>query len=156
MVDLGFLLITFFMLTTKLMEENAMELRMPAKEEAKSSIIKESKVLTLLLNQPGTVHFYYGISNATLDSTDFSSTGIRQAILEKKKKVEDEFGADETVVLIKPGDESTYQDVINAIDEMAICEIQRYVLMELTQAEVDFIKNPADGLNPDLIFPSSK
>ena len=91
MVDLGFLLITFFMLTTTLAKPQIMALVMPEKDIKKEDIepVKESKVLTLLLGANDKVYWYEGITDAKLDSTDYSAEGLRQVILNKKDKVKE-------------------------------------------------------------------
>ena len=140
MVDLGFLLITFFMLTTSLMEKKALELQMPARDTTASAETKASKVLTLLLDAPGKVYYYHGVFEGKIDSADFSAQGIRQVILEKKRAVEAKWGAGETILLIKPGEHCLYQDVVNALDEMSICGIGRKVLMEWSGEEQGMLK----------------
>ena len=75
MVDLGFLLITFFMLTTTLAKPQIMALVMPEKDIKKEDVepVKESKVLTLMLGANDKVYWYEGITEPKLDSTDYSA-----------------------------------------------------------------------------------
>ena len=93
MVDLGFLLITFFMLTTTLAKPQIMALVMPDKDIKLEDVepVKESKVLTLLLGGNDKVYWYEGITDAKLDSTDYSAEGVRQVILNKMDKVREQF-----------------------------------------------------------------
>ena len=98
MVDLAFLLITFFMLTTTLSKPNIMPIIMPEKKDINEEDLeatKESQVLTLLLGGNDKVYFYEGITNAVLDSTDYSAEGLRAKILDKKDRVKAEWGEDE-------------------------------------------------------------
>ena len=79
MVDLGFLLITFFMLTTTLAKPQILALVMPEKDIKKEDIepVKESKVLTLLLSSQKNpdggvtdkVYWYEGLDLEKMDST---------------------------------------------------------------------------------------
>lgn len=147
MVDLGFLLITFFMLTTTLSKPQTMEINLPVKEKTEQPPVKESKVLTLMLGDNDRVYYYQGITEPVLDSTGYSAKGVRQVILDKKSKVESAFGKDETIILIKPTDEASYKNVVDMLDEMQITGIQRYVMIDVSAAEMSFIKNPAAGLN---------
>lgn len=163
MVDLGFLLITFFMLTTTLAKPNIMALVMPDKDVKKDDLepVKESKVLTLLLGANDKVYWYEGITDAKLDSTDFSAEGVRKVILDKMDKVKGIFGAEEYEdfktkekkqgsflnVLIKPTKESKYKNLVDALDEMSICKVRYYVILDVSPQEETFIKNPAGGLN---------
>ncbi len=166
MVDLGFLLITFFMLTTTLAKPNIMALVMPEKDIKKEDVepVKESKVLTLLLGGNDKVYYYEGITDAKLDSTDFSAEGLRTVILNKMDKVKGQFGTEtykkknkEGVeeertdgsyinVLIKPTKESRYKNLVDALDEMAICKVRYYVILDVSELEEKFIKDPASGL----------
>lgn len=166
MVDLGFLLITFFMLTTTLAKPQIMALVMPEKDIKKEDVepVKESKVLTLLLGGNNKVYWYEGITDAKLDSTDYSAEGVRQVILNKMDKVKGLFGQEtykkknkEGVeeertdgsyvnVLIKPTKDARYKNLVDALDEMAICKVRYYVILEVSELEEKFIKNPAAGL----------
>ena len=166
MVDLGFLLITFFMLTTTLAKPNIMALVMPEKDIKKEDVEpgKESKVLTLLLGANDKVYYYEGITDAKLDSTDFSAEGLRTVILNKMDKVKTQFGTEtfkkknkEGVeeertdgsyinVLIKPTKDSRYKNLVDALDEMAICKVRYYVILDVSELEEKFIKDPASGL----------
>jgi biopolymer transport protein ExbD len=165
MVDLGFLLITFFMLTTTLAKPQIMALVMPDKDVDKEDVepVKESKVLTLLLGANDKVYWYEGITDAKLDSTDYSAEGVRQVILKKMDKVNGQFGMDDYKkknkegveedlkgsfinVIIKPTKESRYKNLVDALDEMAITKVRYYVILDISPLEEAFIKNPAAGL----------
>ena len=165
MVDLGFLLITFFMLTTTLAKPQILALVMPDKDIDKEDIepVKESKVLTLLLGANDKVYWYEGITDAKLDSTDYSAEGVRQVILNKMDKVNKQFGMDEykkknkegveedlkgsyVNVIIKPTKESRYKNLVDALDEMAITKVRYYVILDVSELEEAFMKNPAGGL----------
>lgn len=163
MVDLGFLLITFFMLTTTLAKPQIMALVMPDKDVKidEQEPVKESKVLTLMLGDNDKVYWYEGITNPTLDSTDYSAEGLRKVILDKMDKVNQQFGMDEyedvktketkkgsyLTVLIKPTKEARYKNLVDALDEMAITKVRYYVILDISKAEEDFIKDPVKGLN---------
>lgn len=162
MVDLGFLLITFFMLTTTLAKPNILALVMPEKDIKKEDVepVKESKVLTLLLGAKDKVYWYEGITDAKLDSTDYSAEGLRKVITNKMKKVEGQWGMEDYEdfktkeprkgsfinVIIKPTKESRYKNLVDALDEMAINKVRYYVILDVSKLEEDFIKNPAGGL----------
>jgi biopolymer transport protein ExbD len=164
MVDLAFLLITFFMLTTTLSKPNIMPVVMPEKhidDIDQLTPTKESQVLTLLLGAKNKVYYYEGITNAKLDSTDYSAEGLRKIILNKKDKVRQTFPDEEKIdektqekkyysklsVIIKPTKDARYKNIVDAFDEMKITGVASYVLLEISQKELDFIKNPAAGLD---------
>ena len=158
MVDLGFLLITFFMLTTTLQKPQTMQIVLPEKDNLKTidqDPVKESKVLTLLLGKNDKVYWYRGITKPVLDSTDYGAGGVRKVILDAKEDVKKLFGMDTNkegeekshlVILIKPNDDSVYKNMVDALDEMAITGVSKYVMMDISVAEKDFIKKPAGGL----------
>ena len=162
MVDLGFLLITFFMLTTTLAKPQIMALVMPDKKIIDDQPpVKEGKVLTLLLGAHDKVYWYEGITNPTLDSTDYSAEGLRKVILNKMDKVLTQYGPDTykdiktgdekkgsfITVIIKPTKESRYKNLVDALDEMAITHVRYYVILDISTLEEDFIKHPEKGLN---------
>ena len=105
MVDLGFLLITFFMLTTTFNKPQAMEVNMPEKDDVKDvdrTKIKESEALSIVLVENDVVYFYVGLENPMVDSTNFSKEGIRKIILGRQQEVEKASGnKDNLTVLIK-------------------------------------------------------
>ncbi len=143
MVDLGFLLITFFMLTTTLAKPTIMPLIMPD-NHGDFEPIKQSKVLTLLLGADNKVYWYEGMEVDKIDSTNFDRNGLRQVLLQKMQKVQDLWGlqayqdvktnADKLGshlnVIIKPGKNSHYSNLVDALDEMAICRIRYYCIVE--------------------------
>jgi len=65
MVDLGFLLITFFMLTTSMTKPKTMEIQKPdnkIKEEDRNKL-KASQALTLILTKDNKIVYYLGLFN---------------------------------------------------------------------------------------------
>lgn len=167
MVDLGFLLITFFMLTTTLAKPQIMALVMPEKDVKEQDLepVKESKVLTLILGKDDKVYWYEGITEPKLDSTDYSAEGVRKVILDKMDKVKGQFGMEDydftnketgnvekrkgsyLNVLIKPTKDARYKNLVDALDEMAITKVRYYVILDVSDAESEFVANPAKGLN---------
>lgn len=155
MVDLGFLLITFFMMTTTLNKPKTMEINMPYKDDQEviedETKIKESTALTILLSQKHRIYYYEGMATDPETPPDVLLTGfrpekgIRDVIIEKKKKVSDlkRSGAlkekDKTTILIKPDTNSTYDDLVSMLDEMAINDIRVYAIVDITDVDREFI-----------------
>ena len=141
MVDLGFLLITFFVFTTTISEPKAMDLRLP-KDTIDSMTTISSKTISLLLGVNDMLYYYSGDSVKNMRPTNYSASGLRDIIINKKTAVEKKFGdANETVVLIKPMDDASYKNVIDALDEMLVNNISRYVMVDASADELTFAKN---------------
>lgn len=163
MVDLGFLLITFFMLTTTLNKPSAMELNVPVKDDEKKTKepeVKETKVLTLLLDKNDKIYWYVGLSEAKLDSTDYSPEGVRKLLIDQRNRVATapEYAQDssrEVIVLLKPSNKSRYKNMVDILDEIHIADVKRYALLGISKAEEDYIKQPNAKLN-DLMLKYAK
>jgi biopolymer transport protein ExbD len=142
MVDLGFLLITFFIFTTALSKPVAMKLNMPTDKIIDDPhLIPKSKVLTLLPSANNIIYYYFGDDKNAMQQTNFSEAGIRQIILDKKKQVAAQYGnGKEMIVLIKPTNSSTYQNLVDILDEMQINDISRYMLFDADKEELVRVK----------------
>lgn len=96
MVDLGFLLLTFFVLTTQFSKPKTMEINMPVvpKDTTKRMKIEDNTALTLLLtDKQEKIFFYYGkFKNdpSILQTTDYSREGIRKVFRERNKDVREQ------------------------------------------------------------------
>jgi len=174
MVDLGFLLITFFMLTTSMIKPQTMEISMPSKDnvpEAEQTKIKASKAITILLGKDDIVYYYFGMkeedgTDPQLIKTDFSPKGIRDILLQrnaeivnkiaelKKEKIDtkmqdttykrkaSEIRALKTspIVLIKATDDASYKNLVDILDEMQICNIGKYAIVDINEYDLSLIK----------------
>lgn len=142
MVDLGFLLITFFVFTTTISEPKVMKLTVPA-DSSDRSVTPSSKTISLLLAGSNKIFYYNGDSINSLHETNYSAEGLRSVLLNKRTIIENKFGdAKEFVVLIKPTAEATYENIVDALDEMLINDVPRYVLMDATKDENAFLRIP--------------
>ncbi|ANE50936.1 ExbD/TolR family protein [Flavisolibacter tropicus] len=139
MVDLGFLLITFFIFTSTMSSPAAMQLFMPKDTDKKEeqNKAKESGALTIMLGKADQVYYYEG--QLAPDGSNFKSTnfkGIREVLIDKKRRT----NAEDLVVVIKPNDEATYKNTVDILDEMAINEIKRFALVDITPNENEPLK----------------
>lgn len=145
MVDLGFLLITFFIFTTTMSQPTAMRLNLPKDTEEKDqNKVKASGALTLLLAKNDNIFYYEG--ELLPDASNFKSTGfkeIRDIILTKKKSTNPE----DFVVVIKPNKESTYKNTVDILDEMTINGVKRYALVDISPVEDQLIA-ATQGVTP--------
>jgi biopolymer transport protein ExbD len=127
MVDLAFLLLTFFVLTTTLSDPWVLKLSMPEKvtNTSPQPPINANRVLTLVLDQQNKVHWYVGTASEAAETTDFSNNGIRKVLLDKKRNIKDLY------VLIKPSDRSQYKNVVDILDEMIITEMEHFAIVDM-------------------------
>jgi len=133
MVDLAFLLLTFFILTTRLLQPFAMKLEVPEENNIDAPPVNIEKVLTLMLGDDNKI-YWYSADNPT-QVTDFSSQGIRKVLLTHNNKIKN------MVVLIKPSKDAAYRNIVDILDEMAIVDIKHYFLVSFTQQDEDRMKN---------------
>jgi biopolymer transport protein ExbD len=168
MVDLAFLLLTFFMLTTTFSKPKTMEVNMPVKTDdpEQQQKVAESQSITILLGNNDKVVWYTGLENPTPMVTNLSANGLRQTLIEKNSRVyrkaeaardslnrgllaskdykkrlgvikQDKLGL---IVLIKAQDESNYENLVDVLDEMAICHIGRYAIVDITPVEIEMLE----------------
>ncbi len=141
MVDLGFLLITFFILTTTWSKPKAMQLGMPA--DGNSTTIGANAVLTLMATGDNRVFYYQGdLAGALRDGqygiTGYSlSGGIGDIILRKQLEMDRNYkgGRKEMILLIKPSPGSSYKNVVGLLDETLINKVGRYAILDLSGTE---------------------
>ena len=141
MVDLGFLLITFFIFTTTMSTPSTMDLFMPkdTKKDEELNKAKESGALTIMMGKDN--HLYYYEGKLAPDASNFTSTsfdpdkGIRKVIIDKKKNTPPE----DLVIVLKPNEEATYKNTVDMLDEMTINEIKRFALVDISPVENELI-----------------
>lgn len=137
MVDLGFLLITFFVFTTTMAQPKSMGIIYP-KDSNNPSTLCESCVLTLLPAADNTLYYYDGMLTGTtvFKATSFDAAGLRDLLLAKKESVKATRGnADELSLIIRPTDESTYKNFVDVLDEINITGVKRYFIDDITAQE---------------------
>ena len=139
MVDLGFLLITFFIFTTTINSPKAFKLNVPddsAKDDEQTEA-KASGAFTVLLSKDNNVFYYEG--QLASDGSNFKSSNfkeIRAELLRKKANTPEK----DLVVIIKPDENSVYKNVVDMLDEMQITDIRRYAVVDIFPGEVELIK----------------
>ena len=140
MVDLGFLLITFFVFTTTMNQATAMAMNEPKDSKDQEKEVKASGAMTILLGKGDQVYYYNGLLDKDKLSEQFKSSTfkeIRTLITEKKKAT----NPDDLMYIIKAADESTFGNSMNIIDEMTICGIKagHYAEDKLADVETQLI-----------------
>jgi len=139
MVDLGFLLITFFIFTTTMSQPTALKLFLPKDTDKpeEQNKVKASGALTIMLGKGDGVYYYEG--ELLPDGSNFKSSNfkeIREEIINKKKSTNPQ----DFVVVIKPGPEATYKNTVDILDEMTINEVKRYAMVDIFDVEIQLMK----------------
>lgn len=170
MVDLGFLLITFFIFTATMSSPTTMDLNMPKESEKKEdeTKIKQSGALTIMLGKNNNVYYYEGELTQENASSIFKPTtfkGIRDEIIRKRQEVIKNYRpepSDEAlkqkakdrgdknwekaaldrdfVVVIKPTADATYKNAVDILDEMTINAVKRFAVVKISDTELALVK----------------
>jgi biopolymer transport protein ExbD len=170
MVDLGFLLITFFIFTTTMSSPTTLDLNMPKdiKDKKDQTEAKESGVLTIMLGKGDQVYYYEGKLAVGAGENNFKQTtfkGVRDIIINKKKEVMAKHVHDATcdkiqqkakekgdpnwkdacldrdfVVIIKPDNDATYKNTVDILDEMTINQVKIYAMVKILDEEYQLIQ----------------
>jgi biopolymer transport protein ExbD len=146
MVDLGFLLLTFFVFTTTMSQSTAMNMNEPKDDPTQELKVKNSGAMTILLGKGDQIYYYYGQLMPETISQDFKSTnfkGIRSLILEKKKATP----IDDLMYIIKSDEKSTFKNAIDILDEMTISAVPpgHYAEVDMVPVEKMLIKTTEDA-----------
>src|SRR6476659_4358660 len=139
MVDIGFLLITFFVFNTTMSQSTAMNMNEPKDDPNNQLKVKNSGVMTLLLGKADQVYYYMG--ELTDPSSQFKSSNfkdIRQVILDKKKATP----IGDLMYIIKSDKQATFKNAIDILDEMSINTVPpgHYAEVDMSDTEAELIK----------------
>ena len=136
MVDLAFLLLTFFMLATTFSKPQAMELLVPAianeTDAVKETPVKESKTLSLVLLESEMV-WYRGITDPQINRIPYKDADLMKIVQEANSKT------DGLVVLIKPLASNEYEDLVLVLDVMTTSGLERYSLVEPSEFDLELL-----------------
>ncbi len=139
MVDLGFLLITFFVFTTTMSMTTAME--MNETKDGNPKPVPQSGAMTILLGKGNNIYYYFGALDSMKLSSQFKSTNFKEIrkLIATKKKITSE---DKLMYIIKVDDESTFGNAMSIIDEMLICGVKsgHYAEDKISDTEKRLIK----------------
>lgn len=133
--------------------------------------VAASRAITILLGGQDKVYYYSGQPDytdyQTLNETTFAADGLRAVLQDrnreivtqledlKKEKLEtgmtdEDFNTKASeiknvktapVVMIKGSDESNYKNLIDALDEMHLCGISKYAIVDITEGDQFLIDN---------------
>jgi biopolymer transport protein ExbD len=142
MVDLGFLLITFFIFTTTVSQPTAMKIFLPkdVQKPEDQNKVKASAVLTIMLSKDNIIYYYEGDDPKLMKTSNYKD--IRDIILDKKMRTD----TADFVVVLKPSKDCSYKNVVDILDEMTIDGCKRYALVDnVSPYEADLIKKTEDA-----------
>lgn len=148
MVDLAFLLITFFMLTTSISKPHAMDVAMPDKDkdnEEETLDVADNRTMTILLGSDNKIEYYMGLLESPLvgpETISYGKNGIRPILLEQLKSVPQITGdpSKGLIVVIRPSDKSNYRNLVDILDEMKIVNATQYMIGDIGEAEIELLK----------------
>ena len=147
LVDLGFLLITFFVFTVQLHKPFNLKLNMP--KEGTGTVVGESDALTVLLDDEENIYYYQGGWKDASEKSEIIKTNLsingglgkiiraQQLSLDKADKKEGRAGL---MLLIKAGKNASYQMVIDALDEALINNVTKYALLKMEPEELAWLE----------------
>lgn len=148
MVDLGFLLISFFVMATQLSQPKVMDLYMPA--EGPPTDLGLSNALTIILDGDNRIYYYHGdwesaSSSGDIFQTSYSGkTGLRNIIEAKQRALDQNSKSKEgrsgMMLLIKPTQESSYKNLVDVLDEIIISMVKKYAIIPLTPGETAWLE----------------
>lgn len=145
MVDLGFLLITFFIFNSVVSKPSAMQLLLPA--DGPATPFAATRTLTVLLGNNGRTVCYGGFaqepSGMHMVNLFSDPQALRSIIISQQHAIDQTLGEDTSLmVIIKPGLQSNYRQLVAALDEMTISGIKKYAIAGMDEADRKLLSYP--------------
>ncbi|NBB88932.1 MAG: biopolymer transporter ExbD [Bacteroidetes bacterium] len=138
MVDLAFLLLTFFMLTTTMVKPKVMEIVMPvpSQDEKKEDVqpIKESRAISLLPLSDGRLYIYKGLSVESVQKISYKKEGLRATLQEILPTI------DKPIIIIKPHPACNFRNLVDVLDEMNVLKVERYAIDEFSEKDRNILE----------------
>lgn len=133
MVDLAFLLLTFFILTTTFSNRFVLRLEMPP-DTTERTPVNDEHILNLVLAKDGAVYWWKGLDGPA-EQTSYSKHGVRKILFDGSR------ANPSLMVLIKPADDSKFENIVDILDEVTITGIQRYSIVDFTEDDAKIIES---------------
>lgn len=142
-----------------------------ATDTAEPPVVSDKTTVTLLLSENDQVFYYWGIPEYqnpnSLQKTDLGVDGLRNVLLErngilaqqvkdlkqkryKKEISEEQFKSElselkkskeSITVIVKPTNSSTYNNLVKTLDEMQICSVGKYAIVDPEAGDNYLIEN---------------
>src|SRR5450432_122187 len=148
MVDLGFLLITFFVFTTSMSQPKAMKLYLPAGDSSMMPV-GDNTALTIIPLAGNKIFYYHGALQKALKEnlygiTTFAlSNGIGNIIRQKEIALDNnpKFTRKDLMLIIKPTMDARYQNIVAALDEVLINDLKHYAFVDIEPVEKETMQH---------------
>jgi biopolymer transport protein ExbD len=144
-------------------------------EEQDKNKVPDDKVITLILGEKNKVYYYFGKPKyddfTFLKLTNYGPDGLRKMLIDrnalavsrmrelralkqkkqiseedfKKQSIEIRDDKRNQIVIIKPTDGATYENVVDVLDEMQICSVGKYAIVEMTDGDNYLVENLEKG-----------
>ncbi len=159
MVDLAFLQVTFFMLTTTFSKPQVMDIVMPVKDKEQQeqqqihqTELRQSEAMTVIIGGGDTLIYYFGLdTNKLVSIPEFKPANkgayekIRKAITDKQNELENDDDPKtkkvNLFVVIKPMDKSSYQNLVDVLDMMNYTEVKKYAIVDVAESDLSIYNN---------------
>ncbi len=159
MVDLAFLLVTFFMLTTTFSKPQVMDIVMPVKDKEQQeeqkinqTELRQSEAMTIIIGGKDTLIYYFGLDTAkTVSIPQFEPKNkaayekLRADIAKKQNDLETDDDPKtkkaNLFVVIKPTDNSSYQNLVDVLDMMNFTEVKKYAIVDVAESDLSIYNN---------------
>ncbi|GAA5100187.1 biopolymer transporter ExbD [Chryseobacterium ginsengisoli] len=134
MVDLGFLLITFFMFTTNFTKPNVMDLGLPAKGPHPTNVpyIDNLNQVTFILGKDNRVFYHQSnkdeLNKSNLKETNFSGINITKIISEAYNNAPKK---ENFTIIVEPTDDANYKNFVDVLDNIAISKKEQYGITDI-------------------------
>ncbi|MCG3120237.1 MAG: hypothetical protein ALAOOOJD_02864 [bacterium] len=132
MVDVAFLLLTFFMLTTVFSKPQTMELNLPPDEKVTVEVA-ESSLLTLRVDKDGTM--FWNMGSEPLQKVAFND--LRTTLIQRNQ------ANPKLITLVKVHRESNYKMMVDIMDELNLANITRFSLAPMTDKDLQMMVKAA-------------
>lgn len=145
MVDLGFLLIAFFIFTTEISKPAITNLYVP--KDGPPIDIPDSRSLTILLGENDAFYYNGNLKTAMKTNRVFKTSynemnGIGKIIRQKQNELATrKFDKKQLIIVIKPSANSSYKNLVDALDEMLINGVTRYMIVDQEEQEKGYLRH---------------
>lgn len=143
MVDLGFLLITFFIFTAAIARPTSMKLYLPA-GTIQDLPTGQSTALTIIPVSHNRFFYYHGVWTDAISRQQYgmvNMAALRELIQLKQQALDisTKFSRKDLMLIIKPAADASYGNLVNVLDEVLINDVKHYALVDMEQVKKNYL-----------------